>query len=89
MIELDEDFETMLICAERYACGRRSYMPSIVIGYITPLVPRLSNKTLAVMCKDIIFAAEHGGLGDPDIDDPLWRRLHCCIAEELSRRAES
>lgn len=86
MIELNEDFETILICAERYACGRRTYMPGIVVGYITPLIPQLSDKTLIVLRNDIGDALMRGGLGDPDIDAPRWLGLLERIRGELERR---
>ena len=35
-INLNDDFETILICAERYALGRQTYMPKLVVDYITP-----------------------------------------------------
>ncbi len=88
MIELSEDFESILICAERYACGRRTYMPGIVIGYIIPLISVLSDKALGVIVSDIDFAAEHGGLGDDEIDAPLWIGLQKRIRGELERRNE-
>lgn len=87
MIELDEDFESILICAERYACGRRTYMPSIVVGYIKPLVPMLSDKTLAVIYNDISDAIAHDDLGDPTIDAPLWVDLYNTIGKKLRRRS--
>lgn len=34
----DDRFGTILNCAVRYACGRHTDMPSLVIGYITPLL---------------------------------------------------
>lgn len=86
MIEIDKDFETMLICAERYAYGRRTYMPSIVVDYIKPLIPMLSDKTLAVIYNDISYVAELRNAGDPTIDAPLWVGLWKQIAEELERR---
>ncbi len=93
MIEINEDFETMLVCAERYACGRRSYMPSIVVGYIVPLIPKLSDKTLCVIRDDITNQINYngigGGLGDPDIDAPLWRMLRIKTIDELNMRLEA
>ena len=86
MIEINEDFETMIICAERYACGRRTYMPSIVVGYIKPLIPMLSDKTLAVIYNDISDAVARDDLGDPEIDAPLWVDLYNAIGERLGRR---
>lgn len=86
MLEINKDFETILICAERYACGRRTYAPGIVVGYIEPLIPMLSGKTLAVIYNDISDAIAYGNLGDPTIDAPLWIGLLDQIAEELKRR---
>lgn len=86
MIEINEGFESILICAERYACGRRTYMPSIVVGYIKPLIPMLSDKTLVVLRNDIGDALMWGGLGDSNIDAPLWIGLRERILEELKRR---
>ena len=83
MIELNEDFETILICAERYALGRKSYMPSLVIGYITPLLPRLSKKTLAVLKNDIEGA---GGWGDEKIDKPCWMKFLADVRAALAEQ---
>ena len=58
MITITQDFETMLICAMRYAIGRESYMPSIVIDYIRFLLPQLSTNTLFIMQRDIREEAE-------------------------------
>lgn len=58
MITITQDFETMLVCAMRYAIGRGSYMPSIVIDYIRFLLPQLSINTLFVMQRDIREEAE-------------------------------
>ena len=83
-----EDFETILICAERYACGRQTYMPVIVTDFITPLIPTLSRKALTVIRNDITAMQEHHSLGDPKIDAPMWKDLRRLINEELNRRAE-
>lgn len=85
-IELDENLESILICAERYACGRRTYMPGIVVGYIKPLITMLSDKTLAVIYNDISDAVARDDLGDPEIDAPLWIDLFNAIGERLERR---
>ena len=44
-----EDFASMMVCAVRYALGRESYMPSIVIGFITPLIPVLSDRAIGCL----------------------------------------
>lgn len=82
----DDDFQTILICAERYACGRRSYVPSIVIGFITPLLPILSDRTLAALQRDISESKERNQLGDPRIDAPEWIELLDKIKKEANNR---
>ena len=75
-IEINKDFETILLCAVRYAIGRKSYIPSMVIDYITPLLPYLSDNILRLIANEII---EHdtykGGLGDEMIDRPYWEQF--------------
>ena len=52
-IEIDKTFESILICAVRYAIGRRTYVPSLVIDYITPLLPYLSEDVLKLIADEI------------------------------------
>jgi len=100
-VELDDKFETILICAERYACGRESYMPSLVIDYITPLLPNLSNRALSVLDEDMhrtdemdgrwkgveIFpGVRHGAWGNDRIDKPGWMRFWQAVKAEMERR---
>ena len=86
-IEINKDFETILLCAVRYAIGRQTYMPSLVIDYITPLLPYLSEDVLKLIVNEII---EHytyeGGLGDEKIDRPYWLNFKRKILAEMERR---
>lgn len=85
----DEDFQTMLICAIRYSLGRRTYMPHLVIDYITPLIKYLSDKTLNIIERDIREAENMGiGYGDEQIDKPKWLTFHQNIQEEINKRKE-
>ncbi len=43
-----EDFGCVLNCAVRYAIGRQTYMPGVVIDFIIPLLSNLSDRTLRV-----------------------------------------
>lgn len=81
----DDFFGAVLNCAVRYCIGRQSYMPHLTIGYIRPLIPYLSDKTLDCMERDIRTA---GSYGDPVIDEPSWKILHCQISSEIERRKE-
>ena len=41
----DDDFGAVLNCAVRYAIGRQTYMPGLVIDFIRPMLPYLNNAT--------------------------------------------
>lgn len=101
VVEINDDFETILIDAERYACGRESYMPSLVIAYITPLLPKLSDRTLRVLNEDmqrtdeedkrwvgteVVKGMRHGLWGDDAIDKPGWMKFWADVREEIRRR---
>lgn len=82
----DDNFEAILICAERYACGRQTYMPSIVVSFIKPLIPNLSEKFLAVLKNDLNSAWSYG---DKRIDEPLWIDLLREAEDEINRRSQN
>ena len=89
VVEINKDFETILLCAVRYAIGRRTYIPSLVIDYITPLLPYLSEDVLKLIANEII---EHdtyeGSLGDEMIDRPYWIDFLQRIRLEIGGRHE-
>lgn len=82
----NDDFGTILNCAVRYACGRRSYMPGLVIDYITPLLPQLNDKTLWCFDQDLTEAKYTGGYGDPKVDEPKWKWFHEAVRAERTKR---
>ena len=85
-VEINKDFETILLCAVRYAIGRRTYIPSLVIDYITPLLSHLSYNTLGLIAAEIIDHSYDGGLGDDMIDRPYWLAFKKKILAEMERR---
>ena len=87
-VEIDKNFETILLCAVRYAIGRKSYMPSMVIDYITPLLPYLSYWMLGLMAAEIIDHNYEGDLGDEKIDKPYWLDFLRKIRLEIGGRHE-
>ena len=84
----DKDFGALLICAVRYCLGRQTYMPGLIIGYITPLLPRISDNTLRCMEADLSQPDLYGGFGNEKIDEPIWIKFRCNIQEEIQRRKE-
>ena len=89
-VEIDKNFETILLCAVRYAIGRRTYIPSLVIDYITPLLPYLSEDVLKPIANEIVLHDTYeGGLGDEKIDKPYWIDFKGKILLEMEKRNET
>ena len=89
LLEIDKNFETILLCAVRYAIGRRTYIPSRVIDYITPLLPHLSEDVVKLIANEITeHEAYEGGLGDEKIDRPYWIDFLREIRLEIGGRNE-
>ena len=83
------DEEIILLCAIRYACGRQTYVPKIVISYITPKIKDLSNQALHVIDSDLSYSRSiSGGMGNDQIDRPGWIVFHDAVREELAARRE-
>ena len=79
----DDNFGAVLICAVRFSIGRRTYMPRLVQDFIRPLLPYLSSKTLCVMERYISVANSYG---DPNIDEPDWKRFMQEVRNEMEAR---
>lgn len=82
----DDHFGCILNCAVRYAIGRQTYMPGLVIDFIRPFLQYINDKTLYVFDQDITEQKYTGGYGDKDIDEPLWIRFHQEVIAEEERR---
>lgn len=81
-----DDFGSVCNCAVRYCLGRRSYMPSLVCGYITPLLPKLTDKTLDCFECDI-SELKHTGFDFGDSRDyETWDAFYKAVCKEIKRR---
>lgn len=90
-LDLTEDLELCIVCAERYACGRMTYMPDIVQRVIRQLLPDLSAKTLKIMHNDLTAPGsdQEYFFGDPTVDKPGWIKLLAEIDKEINEREKS
>ena len=79
------DFGALCTCAVRYCIGRRTYMPSLIASYLTPLIPKLETRTLVVIAADIRGAAN---LGDA-CDAEAWNRFLSAVETEITKRRGS
>ena len=82
----EQDFGTMCICAIRYAMGRETYMPSLVRDFVRPLLPKLPNKTIAVMLNDCESQRRYDNYGNERIDKPGWIQWEQEIKKEWEGR---
>lgn len=81
-----DQFGCILNCAVRYAIGRRTYMPELVIEYARTLLPYINDKTLYILDQDITIQRYLGGYGDKQIDEPLWMQFHQDVISEETIR---
>ena len=94
-IELSQKLELMLIGAERYALGRRTYIVSATVNYLTHLLPKVSDWCIAILTNDMkteFDRAERvgntGNFGD-DCDYQDWVRFRDALTAEAERRKEN
>lgn len=92
-ITRQDDFDgAVLNFAVRYALGRYSYAPSLVIGQIKPILQDCSDKTLWCFEKDIaefLKDCENTGsksyfFGDPYVLE--WKKFLDDVVKEIERR---
>ena len=93
----DDDFTCILTAAIRYTLGRETYMPSLVTGFIRPLLPYLTDKALYLFERDIreagdfaerVFGDRNKAYGNVSIDKPVWDRFYAEVIAERDRRAK-
>ena len=95
-VPLDRNFEQMLISAERYACGRQTYIVSDTIQYITALLPYLSDWCITIILNDMKAKSDMAERlsGDPSgsspwgspIDKSEWMAFWEKCKKEMERR---
>lgn len=94
VVVIDKDFEQMLISAERYALGRRTYVVKDTIDYIKRNIPHLSDWCLSILKADIKSEIDmcarlnnYSKMGmDTDIIE--WINLHTVLEIETAKRTK-
>lgn len=87
-IPLDRDIEQLIICAERYCVGRQTYIVSVFISTVTPLLPSLSDWCLTIINNDLL-ATERMGLDNrwgADCDRREWGIFWNAVLDEITYR---
>lgn len=85
-IEPNDDMGgAVLNCAVRYALGRASYMPGLVMDEIRPKLANLTEKTLYCMERDIReWMADTGNQMNPYWED--WGDFLTLVREQLEKQ---
>ena len=80
-------FDTLIMFAFRYALGRRSAAPSIMVDIIRAqdVLKTLHDDTLRRIHKEIMEALDTGAAGDP-CDEKEWQELADVLESELLKR---
>lgn len=74
-IEVDpHELNTLLLCAFRYALGRKSYIVSDIASLICVYRKHLSPHTRERIIKEIFYAFESGDYG-MEMDKTIWQEL--------------
>ena len=75
------DYEHIIISAERYALGRKTYIVELTVNYILQEIEqnKLSDSCLNVIRKDIKEAKDYG----MDCDKEMWIKLLNRIEEVI------
>lgn len=82
----NDDFGAVCNCAVRYCLGRRSYMLGLVCGYITPLLPELTGKTLDCFERDIAEQKRTGFDFGDSCDYETWDAFYKAVCKEIEGR---
>ena len=86
VIDLKEnDFGCILAAAVRYSLGSRTYMPSLVTGFIRPLLPYLNDHTILNLQKDISECKYYGD----NCDVRTWTEFLKDVNAEIEKRGET
>lgn len=85
----NDDFGAICNCAVRYCLGRRSYMPKLVTDYIIPLLPKLTENTLACFQMDIEDRKKTGFDFGMDCDVETWDGFYKAVCDEVERRRKN
>lgn len=88
-ITRDDDFGgAVLNCAVRYALGRETYMPRLVMDQIRSMLPDCSDKTLWCFEQDVSewLDRDNGWTAYDNSYGDDWKRFLEAVRAEIERR---
>ena len=81
----DDDFGCIINSALRYAIGRHTYMPGVVVDFVRKYMKVLDSKTIDVAIKDIDRELELNNVDEPT----MWQKLKVELIARLAYLNES
>ncbi|MGX2949699.1 hypothetical protein ACWIUA_02155 [Ursidibacter sp. B-7004-1] len=84
-----DEFQMLIISAERYAIGRMTYVVSETCDLIANYLPSLSNNTLSVLIRDIKAHPKDSGSYGLKCDTENWLNLLSLLEAEYEKRKET
>lgn len=84
-VEMDENFQEILVSAVRYALRRITYIVGLTVDYIMPMIPDLETKYINIMIDDITYQCEYYDYS-MEMDGKDWMRLLAGLKAERDRR---
>lgn len=82
--ENQKDLHDLLVCAFRYALGRRTYITSHIADLVKKYGYALPHQVKKQMASDIEHAIEHDLAGD-EMDVRVWQELRQWLTVEVSQ----
>ena len=90
IVLVNRDLEEILISAERYACGRATYIVGFTCDYIETLFPYLSDHCLHVLENDLKTEFDmHERIGQTigmQCDHSRWKIFYQKLVQEIDER---
>lgn len=80
------EFGAFACCSVRYCLGRQTYMPSLITGYLKPILKDLPTNDLQIIQRDVENANNYG---NEKIDKPCWESFLQAVQEELEKRGKN
>ena len=83
MIEITIDLKDIVICALRYALGRRTYVTGLTVDFIMNNPDLIDDRVRRVMKEDLEEYFECRGIyyNDDECDYRSWRKLYEWLGE--------
>ncbi len=76
----DDDFGCIINSALRYAIGRHTYMPGVVVNFVRKYIHVLDSKTIHVAIEDIQKNIEWNNVDNPE----MWQTLKEALETRLA-----